>query len=199
MSILFITGYRRTGKDTLCQQIQNKSNIPFNWTVYSSPTTDLKFNQVLDLFCNGKRLAFADCLKQEVKDILGDPNLDIDKEKDRLILPDGRLLRQLLIDHGQLRRDQNPHYWIEKIIPKLEDKTIITDWRFPNEINYPYGKKIITIRVYDKNVPIPPYGVSERDLDSFCPDFFLTRGETTFDNLVTQFPVAISFDKSIVG
>ena len=113
MLLIGLTGKAGHGKDTLCQAIQRISPIPV-W-----------------------RVAFADALKQEVSVTMGIPVETLEREKNRF-----RLLLQFW--GTEYRRHDDPAYWINKVRPKLqqiaasapnkEALCIITDVRFPNEV-----------------------------------------------------------------
>lgn len=132
-----------------------------------------------------QRFAFADILKDEVHEIYGIPRhlLDCNKGKREIWKPDGRTVRQILIDHGQGRRKENVEYWILKVLDKIRvgecSRLVITDWRFPNEYdvisshlsdNY----RVLTWRVDRWTVP-PLVNETEQALDEF-----------TFDNVISN-------------
>ena len=103
-----------------------------------------------------KRLAFADALKEECKDFLEEnigisPFTTIDKEKE--------LIRPFLVTYGtHLRRRLDPDCWI-KVLDKVISKNntcnnyVITDARFPNEINWIKSSGGYVIHVSRKGVP----------------------------------------------
>ena len=114
--IIGICGVARSGKDTLCeimQQIFPERNI--------------------------SRLAFADALKNECEDFLKD-NLGIspfttdEREKE--------LIRPFLVTYGtHLRRKLNPNCWIEILSDTIRKRNgnndfAITDARYPNEVEW---------------------------------------------------------------
>lgn len=86
-----------------------------------------------------KRLAFADALKEECRDFL-EKNLNIspftanDEEKE--------LIRPFLVTYGtHLRRRLDPDCWIKVLQSRIssdssEGNYVITDARFPNELNW---------------------------------------------------------------
>lgn len=77
-----------------------------------------------------KKVAFGDFVKAEIKEILkkfaGINYSEKNKEK----------FRTLLQAWGDIRRLQNPNYWIEKLFFEIKDfpKVVISDCRFIKEI-----------------------------------------------------------------
>jgi len=92
-----------------------------------------------------RRFAFADVLKDEVATTYNIPRSHLDDQelKSRIHFSSGLKVREILIRHGQERRQQDADYWINKVIDNIEEATnqeefprnkiVITDWRFPNE------------------------------------------------------------------
>lgn len=83
-----------------------------------------------------ERVAFADALKDELKDVVADMGYDVytnDREQKSKF-------RHLLIQHGEgMRKQTNGTYWIEKGIERINqlnaDIVFVTDVRYKNEIN----------------------------------------------------------------
>lgn len=190
MKAILVTGWRRTGKDTLCGQLRNPptqdplSEIKKNWQIYRAPNSTKEFPVPSDQV---KRVALADILKEEVHAELAKEGITItnpEEWKDKP-LPDGTTLRDLYMQRGLQRRQEDIHYWCRQALAKhidsgdyLHDTLCITDFRFPDELEYfskvEYIKSIITIRVYRSVVPVPPADVSsEHSLDYLLPDFVL--------------------------
>jgi len=95
-----------------------------------------------------KRFAFADVLKDDVSATYDIPreSLDTTAGKDAIFNQEtGQTVRDLLINHGQAKRAENPDYWVSRVISTIEKmenedplgnvftRIVITDWRFPNE------------------------------------------------------------------
>ncbi|MBN86650.1 MAG: hypothetical protein CL885_03920 [Dehalococcoidia bacterium] len=128
MSLIGICGVARSGKDTLFLSLEN-SEPSFKW----------------------KRLAFADELKMECEEFLLkhtgiSPFTQVNEEKE--------LIRPFLVAYGtHLRRKINPDCWIDVVKPKLKKNKaeglipVLTDVRFPNELNWirEEGGKVIHI------------------------------------------------------
>lgn len=190
-----ICGYRRTGKDTLYQQLNKQGEIPFNWRVYAAPEAD-HASQLAWLHQKGPRAAFADELKRQVQDRLKHAGVifDYEAEKDTRVFEfEGRktTYRQECIDHGRRRREEDKDYWARIVLRQGGIDTIITDFRFPNE--YAFIKEhvgdVLTIRVFRGEVPIPPAEeLSEHSLDPFTADLLLVVSDRDLEEACKLFP-----------
>ncbi len=117
--IIGIGGVARVGKDTFCAEI-------------------IKEFKVLGL--NARRLAFADQLKNDLKDfLLAKSGVNVYTE-DNL---EKNQIRPLLVEYGKLMRERSQgFYWINKLKPIVDDNrnnsiiSIITDVRYPNEVEW---------------------------------------------------------------
>ena len=204
-----ICGYRRTGKDTLYNQLNNVGDISFNWHVYYRPDSEMAeiFGKgphpaiINEILAPGSRFAFADRLKQDVQGQLREAGIifDYEAEKDtREFSFQGNLTtyRQMCIDHGAKMRELDKDYWCRIVTDQIgTDNAIITDFRFPNEhtfvANYAATNKLplVTIRVFRKEVPIPTLSEpSEHSLDTFQTDLLLVRDEKDFEEACKLFP-----------
>lgn len=136
------------------------------------------------------RFAFADELKNEVAELYGvDPmlmNTIQGKNTVLKVLTNGLVetmtVRQLLINHGSLKRKLDQNYWAkviaEKIIAKKisnlhlerQTKIVITDWRLPNEFDiikeYCKEENVYRLRI-DKWDEPPSNDYTEIALDNF--------------------------------
>ncbi len=127
--MILISGYRFAGKDTLFTALKKIDN---------------RFT----------RFAFADALKSELAPFIKSLyNIDIfnctaeEKEK----------IRRLMIYHGEIRRAEDPLYWVkvvEKKIQELDPKLIpvITDCRYLNEFMY-FNKLYDTFLIEVRKTP----------------------------------------------
>lgn len=126
------------------------------------------------------RVAFADSIKKEVHVA---HNIPVYLPKTATIRK-GLTLRQLYINHGQIRKNVNPNYWTDivvrniKHIQKNNVSLIIdvTDFRFLNEYYQltRHFANVVTSRVYRASVPEPDKNIeSEHELDSFECDMFI--------------------------
>jgi hypothetical protein len=215
--LVCITGYRRTGKDSLyklCnsdrviyvpyiqndnqEQIKDIEHYKVKWIIYQEHNHQFPFIAITDF----KRAALADKLKIEVHKKLGLPdpeNLEFyDKFKERMSI-DGKSLRQHYIDYGQEKRDIDKDYWLKEIV-KTEFPTCITDLRFQNELAYLKGEdpNLVTIRVFRRDVPIPPKiddssQDTEHNLDDYLTDFLLVDSIQSYDKLTDIMPCYYSY------
>jgi hypothetical protein len=111
--LIGLSGFKRSGKDTAAQELSARLGYT--------------------------RVAFADALRDEVFDRFGIRLGDDDKEKP-LPAYGLRTYRDLLIEHAQERRAQNPDYWVERVDAQVREyqhlgiRVVITDVRMPNEV-----------------------------------------------------------------
>jgi len=139
--IILISGYQGSGKDSIGR------NLVSYWGF--------------------SRVAFADMLKDEVSKIYGIERSRMDTQEGKKSLisqEDTRSVRDILIEHGQLRRNQDGDYWSNEAIKRMDgkDKVVVTDWRFPQEYD-----AIINVFGHDivKTWRVNRYGRSIQDLD----------------------------------
>ena len=135
--IVLLSGYLKSGKDTVGEYLCQTYGF--------------------------KRYAFADILKDEVSNIynLDRTSLDTQEGKSEFYHygessdenADKKItVREILINHGQMRRSENIDYWVKRVwIQICQDKcrrVVITDWRFPNEYTYIACRKpVIGLRI----------------------------------------------------
>ena len=142
-----------------------------------------------------KRMAFADAIKSKAAEILGVKLEDLSNPETK------EKYRAFLIFGGQLVRSVDPLYWVKQVVNDPYFKTgdvIITDVRFPNEINEldywatKFDKEIIRIRmVASEEVRLarganPEFfnDISETALDNFDPAYFTTFvNDSTLEHL----------------
>ena len=109
--INLITGYKRTGKDTLVKMLNGDE--PFNWIIYKSSTNlnEKPKNEKHFVLEPSERIGFADKLRLEVDTILNIDTTSIDYNSlKELIIKDGKTYRDFLIEHGALRRSEDINY-----------------------------------------------------------------------------------------
>lgn len=179
-AIIFCSGYRRTGKDTLYHNLCDGNSL--NWNSPSSTTR--WFLEILqdNVYSKKKRLlrgAFADILKEEIFELYG---IQITEEnKDNLVLP-GKTGRDICITVAAERRKVCPTYFADKLFGKycadVESANILflTDWRYLNEFEranllFPEIPKS-TMRLTRSSIEIPQDS-SEHQLDNFQFDHML--------------------------
>ena len=194
--VAMVTGYQRTGKDHLYQQLVSTASTSSALSVYKHPQSSrpMKF----PTFNNLQRVAFADELKIEVAQRYG-VTVNDDMKDIKIIdyaNDECKSARDLYNEWGQMRRRQNPNYWIQMVVSQVRahGDYMITDWRFPNEQEYLAARytDIITIRVFRSDVPIPAASiVSEHGLDNWCTEYLIVPEslcEVEFLAAVRQFP-----------
>ena len=179
--IIFCSGYRRTGKDTLYQNLCEGTSLSWRFV---NPASRRALNILANQIATGTKIllrgAFADVLKEEIFRTYG---ITITEEnKDIPILTDGRTGRDICIEVAAERRRGNPTYFADRLLEKYyvdinsPNILFITDWRYPNEfdqanLRFPTLPKI-TIRLYRSSIEIPT-DPSEHQLDHFLFDHVL--------------------------
>jgi len=116
MSIILIHGYSQSGKDFI-------GNILCKKHEYT-------------------RFAFADSLKRLVSKMYGIPLDELHSQDGKIKICEqdlfSRTYRQILIDEARYMRELDKHYFARKCCQEIEHKQtykiVITDWRFPNEL-----------------------------------------------------------------
>lgn len=205
MHLLLVCGFRRTGKDALVQKLNNTLDGAFDWQVYQPRGSNIQMPH------NVVRRGFADLLKQEVADIYNIPAVISDDDKDSKVYTHyqtGEIVsaRDIYIEWGTFRRAQDPNYWCGKVLEHLtpEITTVVTDWRFQNEIVYAQNniqrilfgnngeqsncRAVCTLRVYRSEIPEPDMSVtSEHDLDDYPTDILLVKDVDDFQLAVKRF------------
>ncbi len=176
-TVRLINGYTGTGKDTVGKHL-NTGKGQYSWAIYKHPVSTIKFPRG-----PGYRVAFADEVKKQVKKEQNLPkSFDIEKQKNEVI-KDGRTFRSFCIEKGCGERKRDPYHWARFAFNRFEKKGLSgmptsTDWRFGEEHEYALSVgDVVSMRVFRKDVPIPPVTVPhddpEHSLDNFTTDFLL--------------------------
>lgn len=82
-----------------------------------------------------KRIAFADCLKEDLRILFELNGLDF-----KALIAEPSLktkIRPLLVAYGQVMREFNPDIWVTRALSGIKlvnQVTVVTDVRFPNEV-----------------------------------------------------------------
>lgn len=102
----------------------------------------------------------------------------------------GRPLRDYYIEEGARGRAIDPLYWVKSVLPfSLDEDVVVTDVRFPNELDYIERFDCLTARLYRSQVPLPhPDDVTERGLDQAETDLLLVTSEAEFARALQLFP-----------
>lgn len=184
---MLICGYKTTGKDTFAKSLLGLDRT-YKWVIYSKPNGKKLFSWPRELF----RLAFADILKQRVKEELGLPeDFDVEKRKEE-VMADGQTFRMHCIKKGCKMRKEDPYYWARLAFDPIQDKEgipVVTDFRFPQEYDYSIKSKgeVFTFRIFRKEIPIPkivnPEDDPEHSLDDFETDFLVVPFENHEEHL----------------
>ena len=158
--IILVSGKMRSGKDTFANYLTGKLRSP--WDPYGEWVP----------------IKFADELKNRTCAFFGE---DLDFEAPLI----KEMYRPFLISVGQLCRDINPDYWAMRAAQKIErlknedySNFIISDCRFPNEIDYIKrvfsDELIITVRIVARLAKMEERGA--------MPRFFNDESEISLDN-----------------
>ena len=152
-SIIGISGYKGSGKDTVCSLLHNSLSSTFKI----------------------HRFAFADSLKDEVCSIFKCTRDDIEKDKEKW--------RVILQDYGQRAKESRGEMvWITEVAKKIQlasklegqrQLIIITDVRFPFEAKWlqELGGFLVKIERFDSNTDTH---ISETSVDQIHNvDYFL--------------------------
>jgi hypothetical protein len=193
--LIFICGYKGHGKDTLVYTLQNGGFYKYDLFVNSNfaVTGGILSKDIIDAIKKAQRIAFADALKNEIKERYNLDKIPItltEKEIKNIVDDrfDGRLVsfRDLCIKIALERRTEDPDYWVKKAIESRKPFTgdssstggnvVFTDWRFMNELSYftSNNEKCITIRFFRANADIPADNIlSEHELDDFETNYII--------------------------
>jgi hypothetical protein len=154
MIILGIMGKARSGKDTIAKTIIEAYGSKYNI----------------------KRYAFADALKEEIRDREMELCLRFGVKPD--VDQDGRWRSLMQFWGTDFRRAQDPNYWIKRVSAKLDIENpaiaIITDVRFRNEAHWILDRGGYIVKVERHNfvdLSVDSGHSSETDLDFFT-DWF---------------------------
>jgi hypothetical protein len=187
MSLTLIAGYTKHGKDTLFSRLSNKEADQYHQDLFL-PLSNYQEGAY-------HRVAFADALKQ---DIAQHYQIEIPENKDAPLngfeskgsssslgssLSHRLSFRDLCISHSRAKKEENKYYYCEKVHHQIlehlkrGDHVFITDWRFPEELEYFQREdfksfQLVTIRVFRAHFPIPDRNIiSEHSLDNVKADY----------------------------
>jgi phosphomevalonate kinase len=157
--IIAISGKQFAGKDTLCLLL-------------------------LKYLPDYRRVALADALKDEYAQTRGVPREEVDALKAR-----DPNVRGELIALGKKRREEDPDYWVKKVLEQPGNK-IVTDLRFRNELERFLEHKAFTIRIEAKRNVRAKRGKlghekdsSETELDGITSWRFVTHNNSSIEAL----------------
>lgn len=176
--LIFVCGYAGSGKDTLANDIiqNNESRWIFTSNMHYLWLEGYKF----------KRFSFADKLKRECEVIYRVPREENDKNTPKYIL-NGKpaSARDIWIYEAKLQRDKDPYYYARDL--QHDDNYIVTDWRYPNELEYHNAEDVVTIRVFRECVDIMDIP-SEHYLDNYMTDFLVVDSLSSLNKCKTLLP-----------
>jgi len=181
---MIVCGYRGTGKDVLCGQlsVDKRNDIPFNWLIMRPPVEpESEFDiELFDTETPRTRVASADELKRQVMLSEGMNPEDYTEELKSQIIRDDKTFRDILIEVAMKKREEDPVYWIKNSFNTYVENNgddqsyIVSDWRFPNELEHlrNMGQDPITVRVFRPSIKRVDT-VSETSLDDVTTDYVL--------------------------
>jgi hypothetical protein len=197
--LILTAGYKRHGKDTFGQGVQNH-NVDERWVIWGAPqAAPLVLPDATVL------VAFAAALKKETIEFLQLPGswqqYEHVKDTLRVAHPDNsddiRLLRDWYIWWGAEQRKKDVNIWCARALGHLTEEpqdTVVTDWRFLNESGYSNtvntDMHIQTVRVFREEAAIPDKSItSEHELDHVMTDYVaLPPGVHQMEALLKLFP-----------
>lgn len=201
--LIFICGYKGHGKDTLVDTIQHGGFFKYDIFIHNTGTSGTSgvsdASSVIDYIKKAKRIAFADALKNEIKEEyhLDKIPITLAEKEIKNIVDNGKLVsfRDLCIKVALERRKEDPDYWVKKagkaIAATTDTAVVFTDWRFINEFSYfqnvttttavaGVSIKRITIRFFRATAVIPSNDIlSEHELDDIETDYIIIPYNST--------------------
>lgn len=131
-----------------------------------------------------RRVALADALKDEYAETNGIPRDQVDKLKAQ-----DPKVRGELIALGKKRREEDEDHWVKKVLEQSGNK-IVTDLRFPNEMNRFKEHNAVLIRIEAKRSVRAKRGklcheadLSEIGLDHITDWCFVVQNNSSFELL----------------
>lgn len=156
MVLLGLSGKRRSGKTTLARELEK-----FGWKHYS----------------------LAAELKRMMREEFGLTEEQTDGSLKETVDPRyGKTPRQMMIEFGKAKRDEDPAYWIKRVMdtmlkaPQAQmQKAVISDVRFLNEGEwiYNHGGYVVRLEREEEFTGKPIDDPSECELDHYDFDFIV--------------------------
>lgn len=136
------------------------------------------------------RRGFADPIKDRVHDHLGDAPKNIEEKDSRVV--EGLTFRQWYKMVGaQGKKDYGDDYWIRCLADSVSanEITVITDWRFPNELEALRNQEVVTLHVYRSEIAeAPPSDIFEHSLDDNAAVILMVTSAEEFSRALARFP-----------
>jgi hypothetical protein len=206
--MMYVRAYLAVGKDTFVRGVVS-GKFEHAWLAYADPDTPYAeplFWMYRSRLIGTKPVAFADPIRESLSKKFGFPtDFDWRAKKDSLTMPDGRLLRQHMIEMGTVGRHKEPGYWAKRALLPVAtgvlDHAIVSDHRFPDEI---IGVKPVlgdpmTVMLFRKDIPVPPSAMaSEHALDDIQPFVLLVPSEADFAECIRVLPNLAHYTKTFV-
>jgi phosphomevalonate kinase len=135
-----------------------------------------------------RKVKIAKRLKDEVsnKYNINRDLLETQEGKKMVNLTTGETYRDLLIRHGEDKREEDVNYWVKNIVSEESSSIVISDWRFTEEYEYLVntGSNVITIRI-ERFDDIDTECKTEHALDEFEFDYKISNSiGTTRDEII---------------
>lgn len=212
--VMFIAGYRRTGKTTFGDDLAS-GTFSHTWEAYAAAERRNMVSlhhEAFAAFRGAPRFAFADELRRTVRRVLQlGEHYDFEKGKDTDVVA-GKLVRQHLLDLGKAGRTVDLSHWSKlALVPFYRHAdasapviatAICTDWRFTAErmVAVRDGQvRSVTVRLYRSAVPVPAaLAESEHDLDGATTDYLLVPDARQFASAVEMWPQYATYERVAV-
>lgn len=192
MSILFICGYRLSGKSTFSRYLTKEIN-ELSYTIYfrgdkNTPITRIPYLNKIMRNKHNEILSFASSLKHKYAQ---DNNISLQELNDNK-----HIHRNAIVALAKEIREKDEDYFVNDVMTKINNRLktyIIDDWRYINELTRFYEERfssIITMRIFNSQTPIPDINTSpeEHYLDNYLTDFVILTQDTTLEQFYKIFP-----------
>lgn len=207
-TILLISGYKRSGKDTVGNFVQNKGFERFSFAAslknetieeflsdmnYSDEVKEKPLEKFPLMVTDEFALNLAKFMVREFRTLDGQTPtaLRIDAGGNAIGMleggSEGKLYftpRTLFILNGSTKRFVNGTHWVGRVAKNITDNAVITDFRYKNEFetlkHLLRNHNIVTLRV-DRGLKSMSTDPSERDLDNFNHDHTIINNGTIAD------------------
>lgn len=163
MQIIAFTGKKGTGKSTACKYLEEK---------YGFTRVNFKDSLIAEL-------------KQYYSLVLDELAIVYGMPVDELFIVKPPAVRKLMQSHGQMRREENPDYWVSDwVVQTYANNLIVTDdVRFLNEAEKVRQRGGIIIRLERTDMEHTDTHISETEMDNIVPDFTVVCNGGDHDHL----------------
>ena len=200
--VLFISGFKRTGKDCFARHLV-AGKFQYRWELFSPEDghTEFPFHD----FLHAPIVAFSDALRLMVYTCLGLKNdYDYETNKENHIVPGGTYtLRSAMIDVGSGGRKSDVALWaklafVQFFVENSATKNdaapkyvVCSDHRFQGEYTMSRyaGIEAVSARLFRSQVQVPNKSIeSERDLDRFTTGFLFLGSIDDYESACALWP-----------